>query len=93
MTSLEHSEPTPEAAGSSRNLAAPASVESETDRLLAALDHDERFRDTRERRESLALMKVIRLAPTIEVAEALLRGEKVPRSKLDPDALRAYGRP
>lgn len=65
---------------------------TDDDRFLAALRLEHR-RDTQARRESLALMKVIRLAPTLEVAEALLRGEKVPRSRLDPLALRAYGRP
>lgn len=39
-----------------------------------------------------ALLKAIRLAPTLEICEALLRGEKVPRSKLDPVWLKAYGR-
>jgi len=51
----------------------------------------EKYRDTRKRRESLALLKVVRLAPTLEVAEALLRDEKVPRSRLDPKWLKSYG--
>lgn len=47
--------------------------------------------DSQERLESLALLKVVRLAPTLEVAEALLRGQRVPRERLDPDWLRRYG--
>lgn len=58
--------------------------------LLEALDFD-RYRDSRARRESLALLKAVRLAPSIEVCEALLRGQRVPRSKLDPTWLKAYG--
>jgi hypothetical protein len=47
--------------------------------------------ESRERRESLGLIKVVRLAPTLEVAEALLRGERVPVSRLDPEWAKAYG--
>lgn len=50
-----------------------------------------KYRDSRERRESLALLKVVRLAPNLEVAEALLRGERVPRRLLDPHWRRRYG--
>jgi hypothetical protein len=30
------------------------------------------------------------LAPTVELAEALLRGERVPPDKLDPEQLRRF---
>jgi hypothetical protein len=36
------------------------------------------------------LERAIHLAPTIEICEALLRGEAVPASKLDPDAVQRY---
>jgi hypothetical protein len=50
----------------------------------------EKFRDTRERRESLFILKCVRLATSLEVCEALMRGEKVRRSSLDPDWAREY---
>lgn len=65
--------------------------ETDNDAFLAALDL-ERFQDTRERQESLALIKALRLAgPSLEVMESLCRGEDVPLSKLDPIWCRAYG--
>ena len=72
--------------------AASEPVWDETDRLLQALRPvHELYRDTRERRELLALLKAIRLAPTLEICEDLLRGEHVPLSKLDPEWAKAYG--
>ena len=65
-------------------------LQDETDRLLAALPL-EKFRDTAERRRHLFDLKCVRLAPALEVCEALMRGEKVPRSRLDPAWARAYG--
>lgn len=50
-----------------------------------------RFRDTAERRESLAILKALRLARSLEDCESLLRGERIPRSRLDPEWLTAYG--
>lgn len=50
-----------------------------------------RYRDARARRESLALLKAVRLAPALEVCEALLRDERVPRSRLDALWVKAYG--
>jgi hypothetical protein len=50
----------------------------------------ERFRDTAERRRSLFTLKCVRLAPDLETCEALMRGEKVRRSRLDPDWAREY---
>lgn len=50
-----------------------------------------KFRDTRARRESLALLRAVRLAPTLEVCEAILRGGRVPLSRLDPHWAKAYG--
>lgn len=51
----------------------------------------EQYRDTKERRESLALIKAVRLAPNLETCEALCRGEAVPKSRLDPAWRKAYG--
>lgn len=52
----------------------------------------EKHRDTRERHESLQMIQALRLAPDLETFEALLRGEKVPLSRLDPEWVKAYGR-
>ena len=60
----------------------------ETDALLAALAT---FRDTYERRESLRLLRAVRLAPSLEVCEAILRRERVPKSRLDPLWTERYG--
>lgn len=56
----------------------------EYDPVLARL----RFRGDDDAQE---LMKAIRLANTLPVARALLRGETVPRSSVDPQWLKAYG--
>src|SRR5262245_11100458 len=37
------------------------------------------------------VMMFLRMAPDLETFEALLRGERVPKSRLDPDAVKAYG--
>ena len=50
-----------------------------------------KYRDSKERRESLLAMKCVRLAPRLEVCEALMRGEKVPTSRLDPEWAKRYG--
>lgn len=42
-------------------------------------------------RESQEFHKALRLAPNIQVCEALLRGEPVPRSQLDPLWAKRYG--
>lgn len=65
----------------------PAHALDDTDRLLNALG----ILDTVEWRRSLILMRAIRLAPTLEVCEALLRGERAPISRLDPEWTRRYG--
>lgn len=49
------------------------------------------YRDTRERRESLHILKCVRLAPTLEVCEALMAGRRVARKRLDPYWVRSYG--
>ena len=69
-----------------------ATPTSETDRLLAAMEPMlARYRDSRERRESLALLRAVRLAPTLETCEEILRTGRVPRSRLDPEWARRYG--
>lgn len=64
----------------------------ETDRLLQALEPVlAKYRDTRARRESLALLKAVRLARDLETCEAILRGEKIPASRIHPGWRKAYG--
>ena len=41
--------------------------------------------------ETRRLWRAMMLAPTLEVCEALLRGEKVPTSKLDPEWVERFG--
>jgi len=50
-----------------------------------------KYRDSKARRESLALIKAVRLAPSLEVCEALLRGERIPVSRFVPEWAKAYG--
>jgi hypothetical protein len=64
---------------------------NETECFIAALDL-EKHRDTKERREHLHMIRALRLARDLETFEALLRGEKVPPSRLDPKWVKAYGR-
>jgi hypothetical protein len=64
----------------------------ETDRFLEALEPIlARYRDSKERREADVLFRAIVLAKDLRTCEALLRGEKVPRSRLDPLWAKAYG--
>lgn len=44
-----------------------------------------------QQRETDLLIKVVRLAPTLDVAEALLRGEPVPLRYLDQRWAKSYG--
>lgn len=53
--------------------------------------HVDKYRDTRERREAETILKAVRLAPALNVCEALLRGEPVPKTRLDPSWRKAYG--
>jgi hypothetical protein len=73
-------------------------VLEETDRLIAALEPlaqewraEKGRRQSLEYRQSLELLRAIRLAPRLEICEAILRGERVPRSMLASDWLEAYG--
>jgi hypothetical protein len=63
----------------------------ETDRLLEALEPIiERYKGTkRDGRQDL--IRAVRLSPSLQVCEALLHGEPVPKSRLDPNWARAYG--
>ena len=64
----------------------------ETDRFLEALEPLlARYRDSKERRESLALLRAVRLAPDLETCEEILRTGRVPRRRLDPVWARRYG--
>jgi len=51
----------------------------------------EPYRDTAERRWYLFAYKCMVIARDLETCEALMRGEKVPRSRLDPHGAKAYG--
>ena len=51
----------------------------------------EKYRDSDARRRHLFDIKCVRLAPDLETCEALMRFEKVPRSKLDQEWAKAYG--
>lgn len=69
-----------------------ADKEPPTDEQLIQLLRDSdpdriRWRTQYEKRLARAVM----LAPTIEICEALLLGEDVPISSLDPDWVRRYG--
>jgi hypothetical protein len=59
--------------------------------LDLALANIRRLNEQRSDAESLALIKAVRLAPTLQICEALLRGDHVPRSRMDPEWLRRYG--
>jgi len=51
-----------------------------------------KFRDSRERRQSLGLLRALRLSPTLEVFEAVVQNPtSVPLSRLDPEWRRRYG--
>lgn len=54
-------------------------------------ERNARFGSRVERERGRRLIKVIRLAPDIETAEALLRGQRVPLSRLDPVWAERYG--
>ena len=56
-----------------------------------AVEREQRWRESAERQAMLRVHRAIRLAPTLEVCEALLRGERVPRTALDPMWRKAYG--
>lgn len=63
-----------------------------TDVFLASLEPVlTKFRDSRARRESLAILRAVRLAPDLETCEEILRSGRVPKSRLDPEWAKAYG--
>ena len=66
-------------------------MQDETDRLLSALRPVIDRLQSREHRDSLALLKAVRLSPSLDVCVALCHGERVPVSRLDPEWARAYG--
>jgi hypothetical protein len=69
-----------------------APLDAPPDPFMDAMDEMlEQYRDTRARRESLALLRAIRLAPDLETCEEILRTGRVPRNRLDPDWARRYG--
>ena len=62
------------------------------DPFLDALEPSlEKFRNTRERRESLMLLRAVRLAKSLDTCEELLRTGRAPRSVLDAEWAKAYG--
>jgi hypothetical protein len=62
------------------------------DEWIAEAQAERARQNSAEYLESAAILKALRLAPTLAIGEALLRGEKVPAAKLDAGWLRAYGR-
>jgi len=50
-----------------------------------------KFRNTRERQESLRVLRAVRLAKSLDTCEELLRTGRAPRSVLDEKWARAYG--
>ena len=62
----------------------------ETDRFLAALPL-EKFRDSKERRQSQALFRAVMLANDLETCEELLRTGRAPRSRLNSEWMKRYG--
>lgn len=50
-----------------------------------------RFRDSRERRESLMLLRAVRLSPDLETCEEIMRTGRVPKNRLDPYWAKRYG--
>ena len=50
-----------------------------------------KFRNTRERREALGLLRALRLAKSLDTCEELLRSGRAPRSVLDAEWAKAYG--
>lgn len=56
-----------------------------------AQELEEREHDSAERQEAMRVLRAVRLSPSLEICEALLRGEKVPRSRLDPEWVARYG--
>jgi hypothetical protein len=70
----------------------PGAVAALENARLAVEEDPERIRlESQEREESLEVIKAMRLAPTLQVFEALLRDEEVPISELDPEWVKAYG--
>lgn len=62
------------------------------DNALVAIRDDPLIRwGASDHRAGLYWQMALRLSPSLEVFEALLRGEKVPRSRLDPTWAKAYG--
>jgi hypothetical protein len=58
---------------------------------LAAIDELARTREAREREEASRGWRALMLATDIETYEALMRGERVPRERLDPLWLARFG--
>jgi len=50
-----------------------------------------KYRGSDARRRHLFDLKCVRLAPDLETCEALMRGERVPVSRLDQEWAKAYG--
>jgi hypothetical protein len=61
-------------------------------RVLVTFDEHGEIVDYKLRARDERLWRAIMLAPTIEVCRALLRGESVPLSQLDPKWVERLGR-
>ena len=49
-----------------------------------------KYRDSADRRRHLFDIKCVRLAPDLETCEALMRGDRIPLSRLDQEWAKAY---
>ena len=56
---------------------------------LEELEHDARASDSW--RANNRLWKAVMLSPTLEICQAMLRGQQVPVEKLDPEWVRRFG--
>lgn len=67
-------------------------VLEETDRLLATIEPDLARRRSLEYRQSLELLRALRLSPSLEVCVSILQNPRsVAISRLDPEWRKAYG--
>lgn len=60
-------------------------------RLAIALEEEARQADALTVQAWRRVWRAVMLSPSLEVCEALLRGERVPLDRLDPDWVRRFG--
>lgn len=62
-----------------------------TENAALVIELEERARNSAERKESLVILRALRLAPDLETCDELMRTGRVPRRRLDPEWVKAYG--